>query len=114
MIQAKKSRPGQEAAVKLGTSIIPDHPGFTVDGKLVIDLRGPRGNDHEVERKIQRATHAPQGADVTFIVSARQYPPVFAIAYLRDQGAHLRSVVVQSDCPDTISTWWSALRGDDN
>jgi hypothetical protein len=85
---------------------------------VVVDLRvsgGPYGdNDHVVERKIQGATLAPGGADVTFIVSARQIPPAWAIAYLRAEGAHLKSVKVQSDCPDTISTWWTALRGEAN
>ncbi len=119
MSQTKKSRPGSEskAAVNLATPSVPDHPGFKVDGALVIDLRvsgGPYGgNDHVVERSIQHATNAPHGADVTFIVAARQFPPMFGISYLREHGGHLKSVVVQSDCPDTIGTWWTALRGED-
>lgn len=118
MIQTQESRPNSEfkAALNLDTPSLPDHAGFKVDGALVIDLRvsgGPYGgNDHVVERRIQHATNAPHGADVTFIVSARQYPPMFGISYLREHGSHLKSVVVQSDCPDTISTWWSALRGE--
>lgn len=115
MKMAQESRPEREfkAAVNLGTPSLPDHTGFKVDGKLVIDLRESGDSDRAVERKIQLATNAPHGADVTFIVSARQYPPMFGISYLRQHGKHLQSVVVQSDCPDTISSWWSALRGED-
>lgn len=92
-------------------------PGFRVDGALVIDLRVPGSsydaNDLAVDRKIQFAAHAPSGADVTFIVSARQFAPIFAIGYLIENGAHLNSVKVQSDCPDTISKWFTALRGEE-
>lgn len=91
-------------------------PRFRVDGALVIDLRvsgGPYSdNGHVVERKIQQAAHAPHGADVTFIVADRQFPPTFGISYLLEHGAHLRSVNVQSDDADTISSWCQALRGE--
>lgn len=127
MTQTQDKAPGGESkgltnlarstSVSNTADINPTRPGFRVDGALVIDLRvssGPYGgNDHVVERRIQNAAHAPIGADITFIVSARQFPPMMAIAYLRQHGAHLKTVLVQSDCPETISAWWTALRGED-
>lgn len=127
MSQTQEKAPGDESKglVNLDSRSLAEatdtrrtgYTGFRVDGALVIDLRvsgGPYGgNDHVVGRRIQSAAYAPIGADVTFIVSAKQFVPMDHIAYLRQHGAHLKTVRVQSDCPETISTWWSALRGEE-
>jgi hypothetical protein len=80
-----------------------------IGGSLAIDLG--IDDEHRVERLIQAAAHAPAGADVVFSVRPRQFTPYWAIAYLREHGAHLGAITVHCSDPGTIKLWVTALRG---
>ncbi|WP_028655967.1 hypothetical protein [Nocardioides sp. J54] len=82
---------------------------MNVTGVVSIDLRD--GDEFELHRAVQRAVYAPAGADVEFIVSARQWPPYHGVQYLREHGEHLGRIVIRCGDVDTVRVWVAALRG---
>lgn len=59
------------------------------------------------------ACAAPDGTTVTVRVGVRQMVDYSAVAVLRQEGAHLGSVIVRCEDPSTIREWVDALNGSD-
>ena len=87
-----------------------------VFGRVRLDLakyyaRDFRGNcEHEVTRRLQSLTGAPNGVQVVLAVAEGQSPPWAGVQYVRRECGHLGSIMVECEDSATSAAWLSALK----
>lgn len=85
--------------------------GPVVSGLVRVDVSAIH-DSLRLARRLTEISEAPPNCDVELSVRSSQRPPASAMAYLRAEARHLRSIRVAAPDGATVGKWVAAIRGD--